>query len=136
MLKKITNSLSPLWLPETPIFVETSIRLCQARIAPILTHVKTPSHQVLDYNSQARIMHRFSSRSGESAGPDKARDRGPRKRTVWYAEEADGVGTRFAGRTVRPSDFGDAVENLCIIRARPFVLFLKPLHRLAQPVAE
>ncbi len=45
------------------------------------------------------------------------RDRGPRKPTVWYAEEADGVGTRFAGRTVRPSDFGDAVENLCIIRA-------------------
>ena len=46
-------------------------------------------------------------------------DRGPRKRTVasWYAEEADGVGTRFAGRTVRPSVFGDAVENLCIIRA-------------------
>ena len=33
-------------------------------------------------------------------------------------KEADGVGTRFAGRTVRPSDFADAVENLCIIRAR------------------
>ena len=28
------------------------------------------------------------------------------------------MGTRFAGRTVRPSAFGDAVENLCIIRAR------------------
>ena len=27
------------------------------------------------------------------------------------------MGTRFAGRTVRPSDFADAVENLCIIRA-------------------
>ena len=43
---------------------------------------------------------------------------GPLKRTVWYAEEAYGVGTRFAGRTVRPSDFADAVENLCIIRAK------------------
>ncbi len=46
--------------------------------------------------------------------PDKARDpqagaRGPRKRTVGYAEEAD----RAKHRT---SDFGDAVENLCIIR--------------------
>ncbi len=28
------------------------------------------------------------------------------------------MGTRFAGRTVRPSDFGDAVENLCIIRVK------------------
>jgi hypothetical protein len=33
-------------------------------------------------------------------------------------KEADGVGTRFAGRAVRPSVFGDAVENLCIIRLR------------------
>ena len=56
-------------------------------------------------------MHRFSLRSA-------TRDRGPRKRTVGYAEEAEGVGTRFAGRTVGPSDFGDAVENLCIIRAK------------------
>ncbi len=65
----------------------------------------------------ARIMHRFWSRSGESAGLTWRGDRGPRKRTVGYAEEADGVGTRFAGRTVRPSAFGDAVENLCIFRA-------------------
>jgi len=62
-------------------------------------------------------MHRFSSRSAEGARNDKARDGGPRKRTVGYVEEADGGGTRFAGRAVRTSDFGDAVENLCIIRA-------------------
>ena len=33
----------------------------------------------------------------------------------WYAEEAGGH--PLAGRTVRTSDFGDAVENLCIVRA-------------------
>ncbi len=70
-------------------------------------------------------MHRFSSRSAECAGLSALRATrdpqagapGSRKRTVGYAEEADGVGTRFAGRAVRPSDFGDAVENLCIMRA-------------------
>jgi len=35
---------------------------------------------------------------------------GPRKHTVWYAEEADGGGTRFAGRAVRADYFADAVE--------------------------
>ncbi len=54
---------------------------------------------------------------------------GSRKRTVGYAEEADGVGTRFAGRTVMPSDFGDAVENLCIIRARVSLLVFRAERR-------
>ncbi len=44
--------------------------------------------------------------------PDKARDRGPRNRTVWYVEEADGGGTRLAGRTVRPDHCADAVEGV------------------------
>ncbi len=38
--------------------------------------------------------------------PDKARDRGPRKRTVRYVEEADGGGTRLrvaqSGRIIAP----------------------------------
>ncbi len=42
--------------------------------------------------------------------PDKAGDGGPRKRTVWYVEEADRGGTRFAGRAVRADHFADAVE--------------------------
>jgi len=37
---------------------------------------------------------------------------GPRKHTVWYAEEADGGGTRFAGRTVRTDHCADAVEKV------------------------
>jgi len=40
------------------------------------------------------------------------RDRGPRKRTVGYVEEAEGGGTRFAGRTVRPDHCADAVEGV------------------------
>ncbi len=44
--------------------------------------------------------------------PGKAHDRGPRKRTVGYVEEADGGGTRFAGRTVRPDHCADAVEEV------------------------
>ena len=44
--------------------------------------------------------------------PDKARDRGPRKRTVGYVEEADGGGTRFAGRAVRVDHCADAVEGV------------------------
>jgi len=49
--------------------------------------------------------------------PDKARDPqagapGPRKRTVGYVEEADGGGTRFAGRAVRPDHCADAVEGV------------------------
>ncbi len=70
-------------------------------------------------------MHRFLSRNAESDDLSALRHArghpfrvGPRKRTVGYAEEADGVGTRFAGRTVRPDDFVAAVENLCIVRAR------------------
>ncbi len=42
--------------------------------------------------------------------PDKARDRGPRKRTVGYVEEADRGGTRFAGRAVRAEHCADAVD--------------------------
>ncbi len=38
--------------------------------------------------------------------PDKERDRGPRKRTVRYVEEADGGGTRLrvaqSGRIIAP----------------------------------
>ncbi len=38
--------------------------------------------------------------------PDQARDRGPRKRTVRYVEEADGGGTRLrvapSGRIIGP----------------------------------
>ena len=49
--------------------------------------------------------------------PDKARDPqagapGPRKRTVGYVEEAEGGGTRFAGRAVRPDHCADAVEGV------------------------
>ncbi len=45
---------------------------------------------------KAQIMHRFSSRSGESAGltrrtTRKRVPRGPRKRTLEYVEEADRV---------------------------------------------
>ena len=61
----------------------------------------------------ARIMHRFSSRSAESAGLTRRATEAPRKRTVGYAEEAD-----RAQHSQETSDFGDAVENLCIIRAR------------------
>jgi hypothetical protein len=48
--------------------------------------------------------------------PDKARDPqagtpGPRKRTVGTLE-AEGGGTRFAGRTVRPDHCADAVEGV------------------------
>ena len=44
-------------------------------------------------------------------------DRGPRKRTVGYVEEAGGTrlrvgGTRFAGRAVRPDHCADAVEGV------------------------
>ena len=39
----------------------------------------------------ARIMHRFLSRSDESADLARRADRGPRKRTVRYVEEADRV---------------------------------------------
>ena len=45
--------------------------------------------------------------------PDKARDRGPRKSTIRYAEEADRVQHRQGA-----DDFVATVENLCIIRAR------------------
>ena len=55
------------------------------------------SHRLL-----ARIMHRFSSRSGESAG---------------LSALLHTRGHPLAGRAVRPSDFGDAVDNLCIMRA-------------------
>ena len=37
----------------------------------------------------ARIMHRFSSRSAESAGLTRRATEAPRKSTVGYAEEAD-----------------------------------------------
>ncbi len=69
-------------------------------------------------------MHRFSSRSDES---DELIRRMTRKRvprrppqtySLQYVEEADGGGTRFAGRAVRVDDFVGAVENLCIVRAR------------------
>ncbi len=42
----------------------------------------------------------------------KARDRGHRKRTREYVEEADRGGTRFAGRAVRPDHSADAVERV------------------------
>ncbi len=49
--------------------------------------------------------------------PDKARDPqagtpAPRKRTVGYVEEAEGGGTRFAGRAVRADHCADAVERV------------------------
>ncbi len=49
--------------------------------------------------------------------PDKAGDRGPRKRTVGYVEEAGGTrlrvgGTRLAGRAVRPDHCADVVEGV------------------------
>ena len=65
----------------------------------------------------ARIMHRFLSRSDESAdltrrGGTRLRVGGPRKRTV-------GTLRRPTERnTGRADDFVAAVENLCIIRAR------------------
>jgi len=47
----------------------------------------------------------------------RARDRGPRKRTVWYVEEAGGHplagrGYQLAGHTVRPDHCADAVEGV------------------------
>ena len=55
-----------------------------------------------------------ASQSAASAGLTRRAtegDRGPRKSTVEYAEEADGVQHSQAGAC------GDAVEDLCIIRA-------------------
>ncbi len=59
----------------------------------------------------ARIMHRFSSRSAESAGLARRATKAPA--SVLY-----GTLRRPTERnTVRTSEFGDVVENLCIIRA-------------------
>ena len=60
----------------------------------------------------ARIMHRFSSRSAESAGLTRRASEAPA--SVLYGTLSRPT-ERNTGRT---SDFGDAVENLCIIRAR------------------
>ena len=60
----------------------------------------------------ARIMHRLLSRSGESAGLTRRATEPPAR--VLY-----GTLRRPTERnTVRTSDLGDTVENLCIIRAR------------------
>ncbi len=73
--------------------------------------------------SRARILHRFSSRSDGSAGLTRCAPKAP-------ASVLCGTLRRPTERnTVRTSDFGDAVENLCIIRARraiagPLVLLL------------
>ena len=58
----------------------------------------------------ARIMHRFLSRSDESADLSALRHA--------LGHPLAGRGYPLAGRAVRTDDFVGAVENLCIIRAR------------------
>ena len=72
---------------------------------------------------QARIMHRFLSRSDESddltrRGGTRLRVGGPRKRTVGYVEEADKGVPACGSLRQGADDFATAVENLCIFRAR------------------
>ncbi len=60
---------------------------------------------------------RYESAEGPAWVRCATRDRGPRKRTVGYVEEAGGTrlrvgGTRFAGRAVRPDHCADAVEEV------------------------
>ena len=61
---------------------------------------------------EARIMHRFSSRSAESTVLARRATKAPA--SVLYST----LRRPIERNTVRTSDFRDAVENLCIIRAR------------------
>ncbi len=73
-------------------------------------------------------MHRFSSRSDESADLTRRATEAPANVLSEYVEEADRV-----QRAGRADDFVAAVENLCIIRAvQGFVL---PLPAIPYPKA-
>ncbi len=69
-------------------------------------------------------MHRFSSRSDESADLTRHTTGGHRKRNLCSTLRRPGVpacgsgAPALAGRAGRADDFGAAVENLCIVRAK------------------